>query len=360
MPPAKRAFWPMRKRPAPVNVRADKWPKPKGLMGLLVRGWAIVIVLCVSVVGVFGVTGPDAHARRASWLRVGSPAEEIRYLNAQRRENGIPGGLVNVPDLSLGCYEFENMYVRKPGQYPHEEVLGQPGYTALGSRAAAFSDLADGVGPRPLWGDRAIDNAWADAPLHLVSLFNPTARYAWFGGGPLGACMGTGSENPLHQTAAPVERRFRSPAFFSLPGNGVSDVWPLQAAADAPFAPQQAVHIPAGQPTGPNIILFPEGTQARIGRVELRSLSGRRIPVRVVTPTTPTPPFPAGWPAVKFMGEGFGDVWFVIPTRPLRGDTRYRLTALWSEGAGRQYAQRVRFKTLCQGLGGPCPRQPPA
>jgi hypothetical protein len=320
-------------------------------MGLLVRTWAVVIVFCAAVVGTLVVTVSDARAGRPSRPRVGASAEQIRYLNAQRRENGIPGRLRNVPDLSLGCRQFENIYVRKLGQYPHEEVPGQPGYTRLGDRAASVSELADGVGPRPLWGDRAIDNAWANAPLHLVSLFNPTAHYAWFGGGPLGACMGTSSENPLHHAGAFVERRFRSPAFFSLPGDGVSDVWPLQAAEDAPFAPQEAVDIPAGRVTGPNIILFPVGTQAWIRRVHLRSADGMHVPVLVVTPTTFTPAFPAGWPTVKYMGEAFGDVWFVIPTRPLRGGARYTLTAHWSDDAGRNFVQRVRFKTLRKAAG---------
>jgi hypothetical protein len=75
------------------------------------------------------------------------------------------------------------------------------------------------------------------------------------------------------------------------------------------------------------------------------------VPVLVVTPTTFTPAFPAGWPTVKYMGEAFGDVWFVIPTRPLRGGARYTLTAHWSDDAGRNFVQRVRFKTLRKAAG---------
>jgi hypothetical protein len=168
--------------------------------------------------------------------------------------------------------------------------------------------------------------------------------------------MGTARENPPQQLRGMLERRFASPRFFSLPGNGVSDVWPLQAAEDAPFTPQEAVHIPAGRPTGPNIILFPEGGQLRIGRAQLVSMYGREVPLRVVTPTTLTPPYPAGWPAVRYVGEEVGDAWFVVPTRPLRGDTRYKLTAFWFDDAGRRYTQRVRFKTLCRGsCGGSAP-----
>jgi hypothetical protein len=323
---------------------------------LLRRAAAIVVTLCVAVIGVSWLTGAVAQARHLSRLRIGTAAEEIGHLNAQRRENGIPDGLRNVSGLSLGCDQYENLYVARPGQNPHEELPGQPGYTPLGNLAANLSDLANGVGALPLWGDHAIDNAWANAPLHLVSLFNPVARYAWFGAGPFGACMGTAPDNPLQSHA---RGRLVSPRFFSLPGNGVGDVWPVQVVNDLPFAPQEAVHIPAGRPTGPNIILFPEGLQVRIDRAQLRSADGRGVALRVVTPATPTPPYPSGWRAVKYMGEEVGDVWFVIPTRPLRGATHYRLTALWSDAAGRRYTQRVRFKTLARSPARPALRSPP-
>ena len=49
--------------------------------------------------------------------------------------------------MSQGCEEYANLYKQKPGQYPHEEIESQPGYTPAGNTAAASSGPRRQPGP---------------------------------------------------------------------------------------------------------------------------------------------------------------------------------------------------------------------
>jgi hypothetical protein len=320
-----------------------------GSTGRLGRRPAVVVFVAISLVLVAGGAMASAHGGFES------AAQAIKALNAQRRANGIPGRLQNVADISQGCWQYENIYVQKAGQYPHEEVPGQRGYTKRGNRAASLSDLYPGRWPAaPLHGNNETDNPWVDAPLHLTELFDPGDSYAWFGAGPSGLCMGTSSSDPLRNVT--VKEKFPKPTFFSLPGNGVSDVEPSETASELPWTPQQAVHIPAYRKTGPNIILFPEDAVVNLDPIAvvfkldsavLTSFNARRTAIRVVSPTTPAPPSPPGWPKVSTVGGYSGNDYFVIPPHPLRSNTRYTLTVIWSNRTGvhTHYTQRVHFKT---------------
>lgn len=321
-----------------------------GSTGRLGRRPAAIVFVLISLVLVAGGAMASAHAERFE-----SAAQAIKALNAQRRANGIPGRLQNVADISQGCWQYEHIYVQKAGQYPHEEVPGQPGYTKQGNRAASLSDLYPGHWTAsPLHGNNETNNPWADAPLHLVSLFDPGDSYAWFGAGPSGLCMGTSSGDPLRNGI--VKGGFPKPTFFSLPGNGVSDVEPSETAYELPWTPQQAVHIPAHRQTGPNIILFPEdafvnldpsAVVMKLDSAVLTSSNASRTAIRVVSPTTPAPPSPPGWPKVSNVGGYSGNDYFVIPPHPLRSNTHYTLTVIWSNriGVHTHYTQRVHFTT---------------
>lgn len=260
-----------------------------------------------------------------------TPVQAIAYLNEQRAANGIPGNLTNDPAMSQGCEEYTNLYKPLSGQYPHEELRSQPGYTPAGNEAASHSDLGGGPGQWNQW-----INPWVDAPLHLSALFDPSATTAWYGEthGAWGigqACMGAGGERP-----------FTSPAFFSLPGENVTNVNPIESAAEQPFTPGQAVGIPQSTATGPTIILWREDTAATLQRVTLQVSGGLPVPTRIVTASTPAPPSPPGWPANASETVGGN---YVIPVSPLKFASRYTLTAIWADSMGATYTQLVHFAT---------------
>lgn len=238
-----------------------------------------------------------------SSLPQASAAQAIAYLDEQRSANGIPGNLVEDPVLNLGCEQLTNIYVAKPGQYAHEEVIGQPGYTPAGNEAAASSDLGGRPGE---WS--ATLNPWWDFPLHLTALLDPAATTAWYGESyhkfPGGAsCMGTSGE-----------RTFPVPTFFSAPGENATNVPPsLTVGGELPFSVGEAVGIRQGITTGPNILLWPEGSDVTLQNATLRS-PNRQAAIRLVTPETPAPPTPPGEPIWKTIG---GTASFVIPVHAL-------------------------------------------
>lgn len=208
-----------------------------------------------------------------------SSAEAIAYLNQQRAANGIPGDLADNPSKDQGCLDWARLYDPLPGQYPHEELPSQHGYTPAGNEATSSSDLSGG-GPY-LRGQRAErwwtadQNPWSTGPLHLVSLFDPVATSAWYGESGDNACMGTAGE-----------RAFSAPAFFSFPGNGASNIAVSEQASEDPFTPAMAVGVDGE--SGPNFILYPEDTDAKVQAATLTGPAGA-VPVKVVRPETPAP-----------------------------------------------------------------------
>jgi hypothetical protein len=299
------------------------------------RRVSAVVALVLAIPGaVAAITPITASALQGSVVLSAVPsattAQAIAYLNAQRAANGIPGNLTDDAQMSQGCEEYANLYKPKPGQYPHEEIEGQPGYTPAGNTAAASSDLDGSPGH---WS--ATVNPWDEAPLHLRALFDPAATTTWYGEkhgswGEGAACMGTGGE-----------QAFSTPTFFSMPGNGVTDVHPSETASEEPFTPGEAVGIPEGTATGPYIILWPEGTDATLQTATLQGPAGESVPVKLVTSETLAPGVPAGWPAWPTVG---GD--YVIPTTPLKFASAYILTATWANPAGAQYVQTEHFTTV--------------
>jgi hypothetical protein len=133
--------------------------------------------------------------------------QAIGFLNQQRAANGIPGDLANDATMSAGCEEYANLYHPKAGQYPHEEVEGQPGYSEVGNQAASRSDLGGGVGE---W-DEAI-NPWSGAPLHIHALFDPAATSAWYGETHGRWGWAKLAWAPAATEPSPLRRSFRYPA----------------------------------------------------------------------------------------------------------------------------------------------------
>lgn len=273
-----------------------------------------------------------------------SSVEAISLLNQARTANGIPGDLSEDAELSQGCSEYLNDYEPAPGQYPHEEIPSQPGYTPDGAAAVAQSDLAG----RPSesnetyqyglqWWTSQFD-PWSNAPLHLTDLFDPAATVIWYAENHSGACMGTNYH----------ARMFTEPTFFSYPGNGSTNVPIAQTAAEEPWTPQAAAGIPEGQTTGPNIILYPEGLQEpRLLEVTLATAGGEQVPVAVANPASPEPtPNSSNFPTGYTVGEYSRGAGFAIPPQPLAANTAFVLTAHWEdEATATTYTQTVNFTT---------------
>jgi hypothetical protein len=267
--------------------------------------------------------------------RVFTAPEAIATLNQQRTANGIPGDLVEDPLLSTGCLDWATIYRPAEGQYPHEELPGQPGYTMAGDEAARSSDLAGAPGTTAnggaeFWG--ALFNPWFGASLHEQVLMDPAATTVWFGASQSAACMGTSGERP-----------FATEAFYSFPGPGATGV-PVGARPDElPFSPQQAVGL-KDEDVGPAIILWAESSpNAKLQSATLSTAGGAKVPVSLVTPETPAPPSPPDWPASSTFGA-FSDASFVVPRVKFKANTSYVLTATWQTAAG-SHAQIIPFMT---------------
>ncbi len=245
-----------------------------------------------------------------------SDVQAIQHLSEQREANGIPGGLTLEPSLSEGCLSWATIYREAPGQYPHEEIPTQPGYTPEGNAAVASSDLAGEPGNKytvgRLWTTQF--NPWSAAAFHTESLMNPAATEAWYGATNSAACMGTGGS-----------RAFTTPAFYSYPGNGATEVPTRENTAEWPHSPEQDVGLGDEAFVAGAIILWAEGTQATLASATLQSSRGAVVPTKLET--------------TDYYNDGAS---FVVPTTKLQPDTAYTLTANWSTATGEQ-TQTVHF-----------------
>jgi hypothetical protein len=260
-------------------------------------------------------------------LPVLNSTEAISLLNKQREANGIPGALVDEPALSEGCLSWSTVYRMALGQYPHEELPTQPGYTAEGDLAAKLSDL-DGVpGSRftvgRLWGP--LFNPWSAAAFHLAALMNPAVTTTWYGASTAAACMGTSGS-----------RAFSVPAFYSFPGNGATDVPIAENTGEYPKSPQQDVGLSDEYYGGPAILLWDEGTSAHLRAATLSSASGTVVPTGIVTPET----------------DALARASIVVPKARFAPNTKYELTATWEGVAGSSVSQTVSFTTAATDLNG--------
>lgn len=327
-----------------------------------ITGGAIALAACLMAfagVGDAAASRAAAHASRTrnsvtvklypetygGLLPLPGVQQVLALLNEQRTAVGM-APVVLEPRLSEGCTSWAKSYRELKGQFPHEELSTQPGYTALGDEAAASSDLAGQPG-MPGGGEVGVAwtpalNPWSDGPLHLTTLLDPTATQAWYGGTYGAACLGTGGQ-----------RTFSAPTFFSYPGNAMSNVAPEGAVhAEAPFSPAEAAGLPRATAIGSTIILWPEGVTARLVHASLLSADGAAH-ISVVTPETPAPEGPFYFPTSGDVGDYSGGANYLVPDSPLRPDTVYEIEAEWQPvGGGPLLKQRSNFKTGPKGTDG--------
>jgi hypothetical protein len=274
-------------------------------------------------------------------LPVADTGQAIKLLNEQRTANGIPGDLVEEPKLSEGCQSWATNYRPAKGQYPHEELPSQPGYTVQGNEAAMSSDLNGEPGSRftvgTLWG--SLFNPWSGAAIHEAGLLNPAVMSVWYGASRAAACMGTSGA-----------RSFLGPSFYSVPGPGARNVPIAENTGEFPFSSQEAVGLGQEPYLAPALLLWDEGSSAHLATATLTTAGGEPVPISLVTPETPTPGAPPNFPSVSTFG-GYSAASFVVPRVKFKKNMSYVLMASWQGPEGTSL-QTVRFTTADTDLNG--------
>ena len=249
-----------------------------------------------------------------------TPQQAVDALNARRAAHGIPAGVTTLGDLSLGC-ELHNAYMAANGYVlTHAEVPSLPGYTLQGARVGDFS-ASEVLARFGRW--TATSTPWDVSPGHLYLMMSPGMRQAGYNESYGFQCMRFRYDPETFSSGAP--------AFYSVPGNGRSDVPRSQVAQSATGVPQTEAGIPAGQATGPNILLYSTGlgTGLRVAEATLRGPNGN-VDVRVVDEA-------AG--GSIYTGGGV-----MIPVSPLEPGT-YTARVLWQTRTGASAAQQFFFTT---------------
>jgi hypothetical protein len=240
-----------------------------------------------------------------------APAEAVRLLNLQRSANGLPGDLVEAPGLSDGCSKHAN-YVALNGGVPiHGEDPGKPGYTPAGDGQTLESSGPEVLSSAASWSDST--NPWLLAPIHLYLVFDPEVAVAGYSDDHGVGCM------RVRGGRAPAS----GPELYSLPGSGRTGVPISELNHESPYTPQQLAGIPAGQATGPNILLFTRGLRgSRPLAAAAFSLTGPDGPVdaRLVIEGTSNAVGSGSW----FRGGGV-----LIPVAPLAPFATYVGRVTW-------------------------------
>src|SRR4051794_18954476 len=213
------------------------------------------------------------------------------------------------------------------GGLVHGEEPGKPGYTSEGADYNNTSEVLAQGGA----GWSASTNPWDAAPLHQTLLFDPDVDSAGYDESQGFFCM------RFHS----VFSQPASPKLYAYTGNLGRENVPtsITVNGEGPYAPQEAVGIPQGTPTGPQILFFTEGFQQNHAvSFSLVGPGGSPVEAKLVDSTTQPPP-----------GESYkpfragGDL---IPVNALDPFTEYTATVLWhDDSSGAEATQTVKFKT---------------
>ena len=244
-----------------------------------------------------------------------APAEAIRLLNLQRTANGIPGDLAEAAGLSEGCALHVDYIALNGGVLTHDEDPSKPGYSPQGARQTLDSAGAEVLASAPAWSETA--NPWLAAPIHRYLLFDPEATVAGYGEEHGIACM------RVRGARAPAT----APEVYSVPGDARKGVPFSEVAKEAPYTPQDLAGLPAGQPTGPAILLYTRGLRGtRPLSATAYSIAGPQGPLdaRLVTEGTANAVGSGAW----FRGGGV-----LIPVAPLEPLTTYVARVTWHRDA---------------------------
>ena len=236
-----------------------------------------------------------------------SADQAVAHLNAQRLANGIPADVVQSPSMSDGCDKHNN-YMSLNKRFAHGEQPGMPGYTPEGAGIAPGSGGSGEVLSGASAWDDAWENPWANAPLHLMHLFNPRLQAAGYADSHGYACMRTIGF-----------RQLPAGATYSLPGNAVTGVSPISR-GESPYSAADLAGVKGV--TGYNIILWHAGGSSDVASAKLTGPSGL-AEVRVVDSRTPTP---GG-------GSWNRGAAVLVPVRALDAGAPYTVDVTFTDGA---------------------------
>jgi hypothetical protein len=254
--------------------------------------------------------------------------QAVSLLNQQRKANGIPSQLTTDSYRSGGCHHH-NIYMEHNGLQHGEDPLN-PWSTPDG---ADYSGSGEVLAQGSVAGWSPSSNPWDEAPLHQTLLFDPSVNTAGYDEYQSFFCMRFG-----FGVAGPA-----GPSFYAYTGNLGRTAVPFRedVEGEGPYAPQEAVGIPQGVPTGPNILFFTAGfgSSNHAALYALTDSAGRGVKVKFVDSTTPPPPKGNGYRAFTTGGD-------MIPVDPLLPATSYTAKVLWhNDDSGANQAQSVAFTT---------------
>ncbi len=237
---------------------------------------------------------------------------DLGYLNAERKADGLPSGIVLNTRWSIECAAHDH-YLYENHLLQHPENSSQRGYSAGGAWAGTSAVLSEGAN----W--KRGSNPWEDAPIHLDQLFAPSTSVVGIDDdhGYVAATTFVGMLRP------PVS----TDTIFTYPGDNEKNVPASEVADEAPFTPQQFAGIKPGRETGRQMFVYlnrarePGQAAVTIESASMRSTSGERVSLRWVSTTTKTVgPYLSG--AV------------LIPIKPLSGGTKYTVSVKVKDGKG--------------------------
>jgi hypothetical protein len=278
------------------------------------------LVTLLAVAGALGAAVPAGAT---------SSQEAIDFLNQQRGANGIPPSAVFDEHKTTGCRNH-NHYMALNG-LGHGEDPGSPGYTPEGDDYYASGEVAGQGGA----GWSVSTNPWDQAPLHQAILFDPRVGKSGYDESEGFQCM----------RLEILFENVQTPRFYAYTSNlGPKRVPPREVVCcEGPYAPQEAVGIPQGTPTGPNIIFVNQGfgySKNHAVSYSLTGPGGAPVEARFVDSNTPPPP-PHTQRAFNLGGD-------MIPVEPLEPFTDYVATVTWANDDQPEVpnqTQTVKFKT---------------
>jgi hypothetical protein len=243
-----------------------------------------------------------------------APGEALRLLNLQRAVNGIPP-VAPAAGLGDGCAKHVAYIGLNGGVVASGEDPAKPGFTPEGDRQTLESSGVELLSGAPSWSEAS--SPWTLRPAHLFRMFDPDVAEAGYGDSAAVACLRLRGGRPAAT----------APELFSVPGPGRTGVPVSEINSESPYTPQQVAGIPAGQPTGPNILLFTRGLRGGLPLTSPAfSLVGPHGPVevRLVAEATANPVGTGSW----FYGGGV-----LIPVAPLAPFAPYVARVSWHRDA---------------------------
>lgn len=179
---------------------------------------------------------------------------------------------------------------------------------------------------------------WSSAPLHQQDLYDPMFQQE--GDVIVGSQSCLGGGDPIAQPASPTY------AYFTGEGGHNATPYREVVPGESPYAPNQAVGLKLGKPTGPNLILYADGFPAEYEPSTGMQLTSWTLKTSSGTVVTGVKKLDYGTAAeYGYPGSISPDVAILIPP-VLKPKTQYLGTATWKGPQGQTGTQTFTFKTV--------------